>query len=37
MLNYLPKEVIKTIEYNYKLEINNELTSSTWKNKKFKV
>ena len=35
VINYIKSKGPKAFEYNYKLEINNELTPSTWKNKEF--
>mgnify|MGYP001195165442 CR=1 FL=1 len=35
VINYIKSKGPKPFEYNYKLEINNELTPSTWKNKEF--
>ena len=35
VINYIKNNGPKKFEYNYQLEINNELTPDTWKNKKF--
>tara|TARA_Y100000768_G_C23886939_1_gene638097 strand:- start:53 stop:1057 length:1005 start_codon:yes stop_codon:yes gene_type:complete len=35
VINYIKSKGPRKFEYNYKLEINNELTPSTWKNKEF--
>ncbi len=35
VINYIKDNGPKKFEYNYELEINNELTPDTWKNKKF--
>ena len=35
VIDYIKSKGPRKFEYNYKLEINNELTPSTWKNKEF--
>ena len=35
VINYIKSKGPRKFEYNYKLEIKNELTPSTWKNKEF--
>jgi len=35
VIDYIKSKGSRPFEYNYKLEINNELTPSTWKNKEF--
>ena len=35
MISYIKEKGAKNFEYNYEIEINNELTPKTWANKLF--